>query len=188
MLFFRISGHLPPSSLTAIKAYRRRSYNDFPKPILSDAWSLLNALSGLVFRVLPRPRPKDNYGGWCAPSGTLIAKKVQGAWRQQFASGEAVYAGFFAERSHSLETDRWWYTHQKLGSARAPIQNALPYLFTFIEMPNVPRTRNHVEGGVNARLKELIRRHRGLSPERKRAVAAFFLTSKMGQNPTQKVT
>lgn len=110
------------------------------------------------------------------------------AWRQQFASWEAIYAGFLAERSHSLETDRWWYTHRKLRSARAHIQNALPYLFTFIEMPGVPRTSNHVEGGVNARLKELIRRHRGLSPERKRAVAAFFLISKMNKNPTQKVT
>jgi hypothetical protein len=109
-------------------------------------------------------------------------------WCQQFASWEALYAGFLAERSRSPETGRWWYTHRKLRSARSHIQKALPYLFTFIEIPGIPRTSNHVEGGVNARLKELIRRHRGLSAERKRAVAAFFLASKMGQNHTQKVT
>jgi hypothetical protein len=73
-----------------------------------------------------------------------------------------------------------------LRSARSHLNNALPYLFTFIiEVPGVPRTSSHVEGGVNARLKEQrIRRHRGLSFERKRAVAAFFLASKTDQNPT----
>ena len=31
---------------------------------------------------------------------------------------------------------------------------ALPHLFTFVDYPHVPRTTNHVEGGVNSRLKE----------------------------------
>jgi len=110
------------------------------------------------------------------------------SWYHQFASWEAVYAGFLAERSRSLETESWWYTHRKLRSARSHIQKALPYIFTFIEVPGVPRTSNHVEGGVNARLKELIRRHRGLSPDRKRVVAAYFLASKLDHNPTKKVT
>lgn len=110
------------------------------------------------------------------------------SWVQQLASWEARYAGLLAERSRSAETGRWWYTHRKLRSARSHLNKALPYLFTFLELPGVPRTSNHVEGGVNARLKELIRRHRGLSPERKRTVAAFFLASKSANNPTQKVT
>lgn len=110
------------------------------------------------------------------------------SWCLQFASWENRYAGFLAERSRSLETDRWWYTHRKLRTARSHIKNALPYLFTFVDVPGVPRTTNHIEGGVNARLKELIGRHRGLSPERKRVVAAYFLVSKTDQNPTQKVT
>ena len=107
------------------------------------------------------------------------------SWVQQFAAWQARHAGFLAERSRSAETGKWWYTHRKLRAARSHLNNALPYLFTFIEVPGVPRTSNHVEGGVNARLKELLRQHRGLSAERKRAVAAFFLASKTNQNPTQ---
>jgi len=105
-------------------------------------------------------------------------------WRHWFAFWEAVYAGFIAERSRSIETDSWWYKHRKLRSARLHLQKAFPYLFTIIGEPCVPSTSNHMEGGVNARLKEPVRCHRGLSQERKRVVVAFFLVCKLGHNLT----
>jgi hypothetical protein len=67
-------------------------------------------------------------------------------------------------------------------------RNALPHLFTFSGIIDVPRTTHHVEGGVNARLKELVLRHRTFSPEHKRVLAAYFLASKAFEKPTRKVT
>lgn len=109
-------------------------------------------------------------------------------WTQQLTSWEAQYAGFLMERSRSAETGRWWYTHRKLRAARSHLKKSLPHLFAFTEVSGVPRTTNHVEGGVNARLKELVRRHRGLSPEKKRMLTAHFLALKATQKPTRKVT
>jgi len=109
-------------------------------------------------------------------------------WAKQLTLWETQHAGFLMERSRSVETDRWWYTHRKLRAARSHLKKSLPHLFTFTEVSGVPRTTNHVEGGVNARLKELVRRHRGLAPEKKRVLVAHFLALKAIKKPTQKVT
>lgn len=102
-------------------------------------------------------------------------------WCAVFALWEERHARFLKEKTYPTNsTQRPWYTHRTLRAARSHIKNALPHLFTFTEVCGVPRTTNHVEGGVNARLKELIRRHRGFSPERKRVLAAYFLASKRG--------
>lgn len=110
------------------------------------------------------------------------------AWTDAFASWRGQYDVFLTERSRSPETGRWWYTHRKLRAARSHLSNALPHLFTFTDYAGVPRTTNHVEGGVNARLKELVHRHRGFSSERKRVLAAYFLASKSGEKAPRKTT
>lgn len=109
-------------------------------------------------------------------------------WRMRFFSWEAMHHQFLSERSISPTTNRWWYTHRKIRAARAHIHNALPYLFTFTQASDIPRTTNHVEGGINSRLKELIRRHRGLSSTRKRVLAAHFLASKTPEKPPRNST
>ena len=35
------------------------------------------------------------------------------------------------------------------------------------EMERIPRTNNQIEGGINSRLREMLRVHRGLSVERR---------------------
>jgi len=109
-------------------------------------------------------------------------------WTEAFYDWNNRHDPFLKERSYSAETGRWWYTHRKLRAARSHITNALPYMFTFIAISGVPRTTNCVEGGINSRLKELIRRHRGLSSCRKRILAAYFLRSRMGEKPPRNVT
>ncbi|MDO8609565.1 MAG: transposase [bacterium] len=91
------------------------------------------------------------------------------------------YSVFLKERSYFTNVNgatHWWYTHRHLRSAYYFIKHCLPYMFTYIGHYDVPRTSNHVEGGINARLKELIHRHRGLSIERKKVLVSYFLTSK----------
>jgi len=47
------------------------------------------------------------------------------------------------------------------------IKLALPYLFTSQDYPdqNIPNTTNHIDGRVNTKLKDLVRRHRGMKIE-----------------------
>lgn len=77
---------------------------------------------------------------------------------------------------------------RKLRSAAFHLAAAAPYLFTFLEMPGVPRTTNDVEDGINARIAELVRRHRGTTDAHKRVIVSYFLASKAAQNLTRNAT
>ena len=72
-----------------------------------------------------------------------------------------------------------WSRHKKLKSAYNHILYALKYnqLFHYLE-DTVPNTSNEVEGGINARLKELIRSHRGTTIIRKRLIVEWYLVSR----------
>ena len=109
-------------------------------------------------------------------------KKQRGRWLCVYRRWERRHSAFLKERSYGEpkagKKRAWWYTHRNIRAARSLIRNALPHLFTFIDHPHVPRTTNHVEGGVNSRLKELVHRHRGLTQERKQVLVAEHLASK----------
>jgi hypothetical protein len=113
-------------------------------------------------------------------------------WLCVYRRWERRHAEFLkqrTERESPVENQRkWWYTHRNLRAARSLIRHALPHLFTFIQHPHIPRTTNHVEGGVNSRLKELLHRHRGLNHDRKQGLVAEFLAKKERQKPPRNVT
>jgi hypothetical protein len=141
-------------------------------------------------RISMRPKTEAGRALWQLTRALWDVETTADAnrWIKRFHTWEQQYADFLKERSYAPETGRWWYTHRTLRAARSHLKNALPHLFTFTVVPGTPRTSNHVEGGTNARLKELTRRHRGLSPERKRTLAAYFLHSKSEKKPTRNVT
>jgi len=119
-------------------------------------------------------------------------KRQRRRWLCVYHRWERRHADFLKERSYGEpkmgEKRSWWYTHRNIRAARSLIRNALPHLFTFIYDPDVPRTTNHVEGGVNSRLKELVHRHRGLTQDRKQALVAEYLARKRKQKPPRNVT
>lgn len=107
-------------------------------------------------------------------------------WLHRFWNWCRKYELFLATRTrHPIDARRWWYTHRKLRRVRTLIERSLPYLFTFVRHPEVPRTSNHVEGGINARLHELFRAHRGMSVSKKRVLTAYFLLSKLKKKTTR---
>ena len=116
----------------------------------------------------------------------------RGRWLCVYRRWERRHAAFLKERSYGEpkagEKRTWWYTHRNIRAARSLIRNALPHLFTFIDHPHVPRTTNHVEGGVNSRLKELVHRHRGLPQDRKQVLVAEHLARRKGGKPPRNVT
>lgn len=91
------------------------------------------------------------------------------------------YSSFLKERTYFRSTTgilHWWYTHRGVRSAYYLIKHNVCYLFTYIGHYDIPRTSNHVEGGINSRLKELLHRHRGLSVDKKKVLVSYFLLSK----------
>lgn len=117
------------------------------------------------------------------------------AWLKAFQVWEDQWLPLALAKTKGLNQNgrqTWWYTHKNLRGGYIHLKNALPNLFTYVNHPNIPRTTNHVEGGINSRLKELIYRHRGFSLLQKQILVATFLvlkgTSESRQKPPQNVT
>jgi transposase-like protein len=122
---------------------------------------------------------------------TIRTRRQKRRWIRRWKHWRRKYHRFLTERSYGdIQNKRrsWWYTHKKLRAVRSLIQNSLPYLFTFIGHPEIPKTSNHVEGGINSRLKELLHRHRGLNLIQKQALVSWFLALKQPQKPPRNVT
>jgi hypothetical protein len=74
----------------------------------------------------------------------------------------ATWSSFLKERTTDTVMGRWHYTHKRLRSAYRSLRLNLPYLFTYLNLPdlNIPNTTNSLDGCF-AYLKELVRVHRG---------------------------
>jgi hypothetical protein len=100
-------------------------------------------------------------------------------WQRDLERWCRRHDSFLREQTpHPSESRRRWYTHRKLRAVRSLLQNSVPRLFTFRDVPGCPRTSNHLEGGINARLKDLGRCHRGISANKKHALVAWYLHSR----------
>ncbi len=116
---------------------------------------------------------------------SIQTKEERSRWLSDFFFWFVDYSDFLKEKTYhpfkKTSTGRavWYYSHKRLRSAFNLIKHSLPYLFNFLNFKDVPRTTNHLEGGINARLKELIHRHRGLSFLKQKLLVALFLQSKM---------
>ncbi len=109
---------------------------------------------------------------------TLIrTKRQKRKWIRAFKYWYRRHRDFLKERSHG-EGKHWWYTHRKLRGVRSLLANAIPDLFRFVSDPTIPRTSNHVEGGLNSRIKELFHSHRGISIRKKIVLASWYLRSR----------
>ena len=116
----------------------------------------------------------------------IQTKRQKRRWVRMFWRWYRHHEKFLKDRSYS-PSGKWWYTHRRLRGTRSLLKNALPDLFRFVTDPSIPKTSNHVEGGLNSRLKELFRCHRGFSLQRKLILAAWYLALRQGQKPTRKL-
>jgi len=78
------------------------------------------------------------------------------------------WSDFLSEKSYNPITGKWHYTHRRIRSAYRSLTTNLPYLFTYLEHPNldIPNTTNSLEGTFSY-LKTKVRVHAGLSQQRK---------------------
>lgn len=110
---------------------------------------------------------------------SIRTKRQKRRWIRAFFAWTRKHESFLKERTYG-PNNRWWYTHRKLRGTQSLIQNAIPDLFHFVRDPSIPRTSNHVEGGINARLKELLRCHRGMNLTKKLALVSWYLALRQG--------
>lgn len=83
---------------------------------------------------------------------------------------------FLHERSMDDSRRGWHYTHDRLWKAYRSLRANLPYLFIYLDYPNlsIPNTTNTCDGFF-AHLKQKIGIHRGLSHERRKQMVDYLL-------------
>jgi len=116
----------------------------------------------------------------------IRTKRQKRRWIRSFHRWCRKHHRFLKDRTYG-PSDRWWYTHRKLRGTRSLLRNAIPDMFRYVTDPSIPKTSNHVEGGINSRLKELFRCHRGLSQTRKLTLASWYLALRQGQKTNSKL-
>ena len=121
--------------------------------------------------------------------GKVDTKVKMNNWIKKFSSKYNEHQDFINEISSKTYVNNndpndtllvtTWSRHKKFKSAYNHILFALKnnQLFHYLDT-SVPNTSNEVEGGINARLKELIRSHRGTTIDRKRIIVEWYLLSK----------
>jgi hypothetical protein len=69
--------------------------------------------------------------------------------------------------------------HRSLRSEMRTISTNFKYIFTFQTDPNlqIPNTTNHLDGGINPKIKRLVYDHRGLSKLRRNKLIEVLLWS-----------
>lgn len=92
--------------------------------------------------------------------------------------------GHLTKQKTRLRTGQLVFTHDRLRKAWSLIHGVVrnQTLFTYITYGN-PRTTSPLEGGINSQIREVLRRHRGLSEQhQKRAVEWFLVLHEMPMN------
>lgn len=115
-------------------------------------------------------------------------------WQQRFQAWEQQYGNFVKQRTYVRDPRpnqrRWWYTHGRLRSAYRQLKKLQEdeQLFTYVYNPDqrLPRTTNHMEGGINSQLRTKLKLHRGMSDGHQRRLVEWYLYSRTEyQKPTR---
>lgn len=110
----------------------------------------------------------------------LETKEEKDAWETRFIEWMQKYNSFLSQLTYD-ENGNSRYTHERLIKAQRSIMKLIKEgtLFTYLDeklqykIDRIPRTNNQIEGGINSRIREMLRIHRGLSVER-RIKAVFW--------------
>ncbi len=86
---------------------------------------------------------------------------------------------FLAEKTVDDITKRWHFTHKRLRSAYRSLETNLPWLFTFLQYPQlcIPNTTNSIEGTFT-HIKKKMGVHPGLRIDRKQKLIQELLRGK----------
>lgn len=173
-------------------------------PAIEIAWAdakvqrcLVHVQRNIRTHLTSRPKTDAGKALWgLARSLTRIATTEQAvAWLQQLNDWHEVYGHLTRERTYlgqqrdgqlapawARPGQRWWYTHDRLRRAYRLLAKLAQrgHLFTYLDPEHahlgISSTTNHAEGGINAGIRDLLRRHRGMPEEHQRRAVEWFLT------------
>jgi len=115
----------------------------------------------------------------------LLSKTTEQKFTKLLDAWYSRWSDFLKEKTKVPGTNRWFYTHKRTRSAYRSLRANEPYLFTFERLRkqniNCPKTNNSLEGSF-AHLKDKVRLHRGLKPNRKLKLINQILAGKTSQN------
>ncbi|MBI4175059.1 IS1249 family transposase [Candidatus Berkelbacteria bacterium] len=117
-------------------------------------------------------------------------------WQRSLEAWFVRYGSFIQERTYFEQPishrRRWWYTHRGIRSAYRQHKELViaDQLFVYLDRTLtdeiIPRTTNHVEGGINSQLRTKLKLHRGLSQLHQQRLVEWYLYSRMAsQKPTR---
>jgi hypothetical protein len=118
----------------------------------------------------------------CRQICSLDTWERQQWWFNQYCDWKEVNQDFLKQQAiyYHPKTNQMTkvYLHKQARAVIASIDRTLPYMFHYLNDPDIPKTTNLLEGGINSRLKELIYRHRGLSLKNKLVLTQQYLKGK----------
>jgi hypothetical protein len=95
-------------------------------------------------------------------------------WLADFYKWYELNKDFINQKTINEESQRWWYTHQKLHMACSHLINAVPHMFAYLNDPAIPYSSNQLEGYFT-HLKEKLTLHRGLRFENKKNFIKWYI-------------
>lgn len=107
------------------------------------------------------------------------AKELSEIWIEWLNNWFEKYKDFIYEKTYS-ENGKWFRTHKNIWSAYRTLKKYLDMgmLFTFTNKPNIPRTNNGLEGGINSQIKSLMWLHRGSNYLTRNNLVILYLDSR----------
>ena len=95
-------------------------------------------------------------------------------WLVSFYKWYKANKAFIVQKSLNEDTGRWWYKHKNLHLACSHLINAVPYLFCYLNDPDIAYSTNELEGYFT-HLKEKLTLHRGLRFESKKNFIKWYI-------------
>lgn len=106
-----------------------------------------------------------------------LTKSSKSEFTRILAEWHEKWKDFLSEKTYNEEHKKWHYTHKRLRSAYRSLKTNLPYLFTYLECPDlgIPNTTNSLEGKFSY-LKSKLRIHPGMKQWRKKKIIDEILS------------
>jgi hypothetical protein len=172
-------------------------------PAVAEAWPntkvqrcLVHVQRNVRIYLTAKPRTDAGKALWAlARSLTRITTSEDAvAWLQNLNDWHAVHGHLTRERTHRNQLvggravpawirpgQQWWYTHDRLRKAYRLLARLAQrdQLFTYLASEHdglaISSTTNRIEGGINAGLRDLLRRHRGMPEAHQRRAVEWWL-------------
>ena len=125
-------------------------------------------------------------------------------WLLLLSQWEAEFLSLTKQRTYARDgvirpswarpNQKWWFTHQRLRSGHQVLSRLVKanHLFTFVDPAldglEIASTTNQIEGGINSPMRNLLKRHRGLTEHHQKRALEWWLYTRCDATGTPSAT